>query len=718
MTLRFPYCIIISLILVVGLVGNLFVWKNQLIGLTFGPAYLIFFGLMLGSILFIKKPTIFKFLYGLFFLISGISFLGAVIYYLFQLNNFVITTLIIFAPIILIIFFKRNKNNLEVKHDFCPVQVSPHLLRTSFLVAAFVFLTIINFHFLSNAGTVEAIRSPWKVLPFEFFLSYFGASTILLWFIFKSQKETLNLILTSVHTFLTVSLVLFVYKLGYGFDPFIHQATEKVIALEGFILPKPFYYLGQYSLVVFLAKILQAPIEWIDKLLLPLLIAALMPTAIYFSLKPFTSRNKRSYFGTAVSKCEHKAGASLLSLLILVLPFTAFIATTPQGLANFYLLITIFLAILTLCREFSISYLWFLGFTTILIHPLAGIPSLIFISLLTLFIILKKEDGVIEILRKIILAGGFILAAVAIPLIFVAASFFLKDSAAAISLKFPEKMVLDWHWPVWFNHFQPLYDLIYTYGKNIPFILLAISLTGYFLIRKRFPSGLIYIATFAALIVNYILIKLFVTFPLIIQYEQQIFPQRILEISFYFLIPLFLFALYKFFEKLATSSRLLKFFFILLFGSLLTFSLYYSYPKDDGEDYHIDRGYSVSSSDIAAVHAIGQDAGERDYIVLANQMVGAAAVREFGFKKYYGQNFYYSIPTGYPPYKYYLKMVYETPSRATAAETANLVNVNLVYFVVNKYWTDSEKIIEKAKTTADEWFEIDGGKIWIFKYQL
>jgi hypothetical protein len=718
MTIRLPYCIIISLILIAGLIGNFFIWQSAVLGLTFGFAYLIFFSWILGSVLFGKRSSIFKFLYGLFFLISGISFLGALIYYFYQLNNFSITILIAAIPAILLPFSRRG-NRIETEQDFNPVRIDPHLLRTTFFVAVFIFLTILNFRFLINAGITYAIRSPWEIIPFEFFLTYFGASAILLFFILKSQTESLNLILTSIHTFLTVSLVLFVYKIGYGFDPFIHQATEKIIAAQGFVLPKPFYYLGQYSLVVFLEKILQIPIEWIDKLLLPTLISLLLPATIFFSFKPLINRKTsfRHKFG------EGGPSASLLSLLILILPFTIFINTTPQGLANFYLLIIIFLGILALHREFSIFYLWFLGLTTLLIHPLAGLPSLIFIFLLTLFLVFEKQEGVWEFLRQFIFIGSFVLSAVAVFLLFVAASFFLKNYAPIISPKFLEDSnniftILNWHWPVWINHFRPLYDLVYTYGKNIVFLILAIGLSGFFLLRKKMPEILVYLAAFFALMINYLLIKLFVSFPSLISYEQQAYSERILEISFYFLIPLFLFALYKLFEKLQANQRFLKLFFILLFPLFLTFSLYYSYPKDDGEDYQIDRGYNVSASDIAAVHAIDQDAGSADYIVLANQMVSAAAVREFGFAKYFGPYFYYPIPTGDPLYQYYLKMVYEPPTRATITEAADLTGVHLVYFVLNDYWTDADKITEAAKSTADNTTEIDNGKIWIFKYQF
>ncbi len=710
MTLRLPYCIIISLILTVGLLGNFFLWENPLIGLTFGPAYIIFYGFILGFILFRGRPDLFKFLYGLLFFIAGISLFGAIIYFFYKLNTLALAALVLLPPLALLPFL-RFGNHPESEKHFNPVQINPHILRTTLLLAAFVFLTILNIRFLLSGGTVEAVRSPWKILPFNFFLTYFAATLTLLYFILKSQKEGLNLILISIHTFITVSLALFVYRVGYGFDPFIHQATEKIILEKGLILPKPFYYLGQYSLVIFLAKIFHTSVTWVDRLLLPTLISCFLPATIYFSLRSYTDRNKTP-------------GASLAALFIFLLPFTAFLATTPQGFANFFLLIIIFFGILVLRREFPLTALWFLGFTTLLIHPLAGLPALIFLLLLTVFTFFKKQQGIFEFVRHVIFIMSAILAAIAIPLVFSAAILFFKGPMEIISIKTIEGAnnfltALNWSAPLSINHFRPIYDLAYTYGHNIPFLLLLVGFAGYFILRKNLPSVLVYVTAFFALITNYILIKLFADFPSLIKYEQGIYPSRILEISFYFLIPLFLFALYKFFEKLmGGKNRGLKFFFILTFAAFLTLSLYYSYPKDDGEDYPIDRGYSVSIFDLNAVHKIEEDAAGADYIVLANQSVSAAAVKEFGFNKYFGPYFYYPIPTGDPLYQYYLDMVYKTPSRATVKEAAKLTGVKLVYFVLNKYWTDSDKILEAAESTADKTIEIGPGKIWIFKYQF
>ena len=64
-----------------------------------------------------------------------------------------------------------------------------------------------------------------------------------------------GLVLSSLHLLLTFSVANIIFPLGFGFDPFIHQATEKHILDFGFILPKKLYYIGQYVLVGFLSKI-------------------------------------------------------------------------------------------------------------------------------------------------------------------------------------------------------------------------------------------------------------------------------------------------------------------------------------------------------------------------------------------------------------------------------------------------------------------------------
>jgi hypothetical protein len=127
----------------------------------------------------------------------------------------------------------------------------------------------------------------------------------------------------------------------------------------------------------------------------------------------------------------------------------------------------------------------------------------------------------------------------------------------------------------------------------------------------------------------------------------------------------------------------------------------------------------VSDDDISAVNWIEKDAGsENDFIVLANQQTSAAALKEFGFKKYYQDNtyFYYPIPTGGEMYKVFLRMIQEEPERRLMEDIMEKTGVNIGYFAVNKYWWASKKIIDEAKLSADSYHEVNNGEIFIFKY--
>jgi hypothetical protein len=148
-------------------------------------------------------------------------------------------------------------------------------------------------------------------------------------------------------------------------------------------------------------------------------------------------------------------------------------------------------------------------------------------------------------------------------------------------------------------------------------------------------------------------------------------------------------------------------------------SLYSDYPRRDR--FFNSRGLSTSKGDIETVSII-EKLAEGDYIVLANQQVSAAALKVFGFGRYYkssdGQElFFYPIPTSSPLYQYYLSMVDKTPARETMAKAMDLVGVKEGYLIVNKYWWAFPRIIAAGKTEADSWQALDGGSTYIFRYK-
>jgi hypothetical protein len=180
------------------------------------------------------------------------------------------------------------------------------------------------------------------------------------------------------------------------------------------------------------------------------------------------------------------------------------------------------------------------------------------------------------------------------------------------------------------------------------------------------------------------------------------------------MLPIISIAIYNIITRILSQNKFVKYSLLIFLSILITTSLYASYPRLDR--YHNSHGYSVSQSDINAVNWI-ENNHENNYLVLANQQVSVAALREFGFSKYLKNDVYfYPIPTGGDLYQYYLKMVYEKPTKKTMTEAMEFANINESYFILNKYWWAFPKLLEEAKFEADSWQEIDNGNVFIFKY--
>jgi len=204
-------------------------------------------------------------------------------------------------------------------------------------------------------------------------------------------------------------------------------------------------------------------------------------------------------------------------------------------------------------------------------------------------------------------------------------------------------------------------------------------------------------------------------FPALREDDKTEFIGRLLQLSFYVLFPFYLLGIYFIVKKLLIKDFYHRLFLLFSFATVLTITFYLTYPRLDSQQPS--KFYSVSGSDIKAVNYIEQTA-TLDHIVLANQMVGAAAIDQKGFKKYYQNQFYYSMPMGTPQtlYEFYLEMIYQGAKRETMEKAMIEADVTESYFVVNKYWRNSEKIINQAKNQADEVYSVDEGNIYIFKY--
>ena len=631
-------------------------------------------------------------------LISLISLFGAIVYRLYTLNNIGIAISLILVIVIFIIILRLQKiNNRKLKKSNLHQKNKISILHILLLTSYFLLLTS-SFYILFTHQTTDAIITPWQVVPSYFFIIY-GLTTAILIVFIQKQSNNLTILLISLHYFLSFSIAWIIYKIGYGFDPFIHQTTMELIDKTGSVFPKPFYYLGHYSLIVILHKITFIPIVWLDKLLVPILAAIYLPSTLFHALSKWFANNKTNL---------------LLLMIILILPFSFFIVTTPQNFAYLLLLLIILLA-LTYSTKIDLMIIYLLSFATLVIHPLAGIPALLFTILLSLSRCQKIK------IKKLGFLLIFIISIIALPLAF----YLFENKTTSIDELPAQQTIISMPKIIIPGQENFILNFIYLYGFNLKIIIgLIIAYRN----KKQCQIFFLYLLMAAALLISYLLTK-FLPFNFLIDYERSNFPDRILLIAIFFFLPFILITLYTLLDKIIKQNNIIKTSLFTFLIILITSSLYLSYPRYDR--YFNSRGFSVSQNDINAVHWIENDAQE-DYLVLANQQVSAAALREFGFAKYY-QNplshdermgeglgvreiFYYPIPTGGPLYQYYLDMVYQKPSRETMIKAMDLVNVSQAYFVLNKYWWAFPKILEEAKLETDDWQVSGNGQVYVFRY--
>jgi len=283
-------------------------------------------------------------------------FNGAVVYLAYQLNYLGVFSAVILTVAELLLIIRYLPFNKQVGETLIleTKKISPwsYLMMVAYLL--FFGLTL---WFLFKNSTSEAIVSPWDVVNFKFFYLY-GAATLVLFGLIV-LKNKFSLFFISAHYFLTFSVALIVYKIGFGFDPFIHLASLKVIDKFGVITPKTIYYSGQYALEIIVHKLFFIPLDFLNRILIPLLAAVILPATIYLATK---------------DKFGDKKIAQLLLLLLLVFPTSIFIMTVPQNLAYLLLLLVVILSFSTL-DNLRLAAMMILALAAIMVQPIAGLPA-------------------------------------------------------------------------------------------------------------------------------------------------------------------------------------------------------------------------------------------------------------------------------------------------------------------------------------------------------
>ncbi len=613
--------------------------------------------------------------------IAALSSVGALVYRFYSLNDLGIFISLVLSCLLFIWLIKYIEPSAE-KND--------HQNKTQlFIFLPYMALFCLGWLVLLNSQTIRSIASPWQMVDDNFFIIYFLSSLLLVFYIIR--KGSLMFLLLSFHAFLSFSVLWLVYRLGYGYDAFIHQASMELIMEKGVIDPKPFYYLGQYSLIVIISKVLFIPVTIIDKLLVPLTSAFLaIPSVVLFAKNEF-KENKRT---------------ALAVLSLFILPFSFLTFTTPQNLAYTFLIITIFYTLHTKAKkELIISGL--LALTTLLIHPLAGIPAVIFILAILTHYLKRSKDNTKRGLYLLVFIGAILL----LP-----ASFYLLNQTKNASPANNASEIMDITAPILPNAENIFLNFAYFLEFNIGWLLTALIVASLVHIWKkehRSRKMIICLGLSLAFFISYLLANT-LSFDFLISYERSDYPSRILVVAGIMLLPAILSFMGAAFKRLLDTQWKVKYPLLIFLCLTITASVYTSYPRKD--NYHNSHGLSVSAADMKAVDWIEGDAGNDRYVVLANQQTSVAALKNIGFRYLENGQFFYPIPTGGELYGHFLDMVYEKADRQTMEKAMDFGDVDVAYFVLNEYWWAFDKIMKEAELSADSHVNLNDGQIYIFKY--
>jgi len=201
-----------------------------------------------------------------------------------------------------------------------------------------------------------------------------------------------------------------------------------------------------------------------------------------------------------------------------------------------------------------------------------------------------------------------------------------------------------------------------------------------------------------------------------IEYEKSIYANRIIYMITIVSLPILLASFYFWFNNIIKKKNNYqeKIFLIIIFTIIILTSIYFSYPVYN--KHQNSKIFNITKTDIKTVQLI-ENHSQEPYIVLANQMIGAAAIKKYGFAHYYNNNFYYSMPLGNNNiYQNYLNMIEHKASKEEALKAMDKAQVNKLYFVVNNYWHSAKTAIADGLEGSDNHILVDNGLNYIFIY--
>ena len=616
----------------------------------------------------------------------------SIIYFFYQLNAWItipISTLALSYWIRRIRTYRRS--NTTTSLDLDPKKANGSVS----LVAAYISIAInmIVLGLLLGSRTNLAIVSPWQILPNFIFGLYFS-STVALVVSYLSPTVThtpIQRLATMFHFCGTWGVAAIVYRLGFGYDPFVHQATERFIDAHGFIDPKQPLYLGQYSAVISLHNLFRIPIDIIDQWLVPVLSVTVIPWVYSLS-----------------KKIQSTTSASLIGILaFLLIPFSVTTFTIPHNFS--FVCLTLIILLLPIAqRERLHWHLVSIAGAALACHPLLGIPSALIVA-----------THLLNQRWKFAWALPFIGSIILLPVSFAVYQYQQTGVAfVPLLLNLQDAIPLLFHSPYLLSLDTPL-STLYWFMHLWPLLFCIIGCIGYWKQdRLRSPIPRILLSTAAGLILAALWLASYIRLANILPSEQFEFALRLIVITPIFFVPGVAFLFEQI--QIRTNKPSLLFFTILscVTAGIATSCWYMTYPQYNAIAQMNAPG--MSQDDIDAVQHIETMAHGKTYAVLSHQLMSAAALRTFGFERTLetnlGKRYPYAIPTGGELYHEFLSVWNATDLQSWKQEVFQLIHVEEVYLAIPISWDPSNELHQRIAGIATSSTHI-GNSIRIYQFE-
>ena len=540
-------------------------------------------------------------------------------------------------------------------HQRKPVWQDVMFCGSIFLLDVLILMTAIM------VRTDDPLISPWERLPAIMVLAYAGASYVLIssW---SGMERRLRAGIVGFHALITWGMLEIIFAFGYGFDPFLHRASEVALIRDGAIHPTPLYYMGQYTLVGVLHFLTQLPVSLIDRILVPACAVILASWMSYRDRSPI--------------------------LFLFLLP--AFTFTVPYQFAVILGIVSLFVV------DWRLRGLWVV--LSCLVHPLIGIPFGLFMILREVRswsvwrILLALFVGIVMISAPLLIYGA-LHGHLSIP----SWSSFLTSLRQLFGSPYRS------------NLFTGVYGWMYRLVYAWPLILLVAGARFAWMKKDadRWPITISVLSVISSAILVYAVSR----FDLIVSAEQAEFAMRLIHLAPLFALPILDRAL----SDRLSSSRY-QVLLAIICAVLMSGVWWNTMPQIHPSAMFY--APSLSRFDIQAVHRVDDDARGASYILLGHQLGSAAAVHEFGFDREVttekGQRYYSAIPTGGELFGWYMETMNHPETDSAIQSAMNFAQVHRAYVMIPLWWDPSGEKAEQLRKIADA--EIQSNSVWIFRF--